>query len=167
MNRISRNVAFILRAERMIAKRRVAVAARKAGVFGAAAILGAAGLVFLNVAAYLALAERMDPALAAFALAVGDLLLALLLALVAGRMSAESAIAPVSELRDMAVADLEDEVEQTAAEVAALAAALKTAATHPLAAGAGLIGPLLAILLKVLRRDPAEKDRIPEDPDEA
>ncbi|RYH11665.1 phage holin family protein [Tropicimonas sp. IMCC6043] len=162
MNRISRNISFILRAERMIAKRRMAVVTRKAGFVGAAVVLGAAGLVFLNVAAYLALAERMDPALAALLLAAGDLILALILVLVAGRMSAEADIAPVREMRDMAVADLESEVEVAAAEVAAIADSLKTAARHPLAAGVGLIGPLLTILLKVVSRDPAEKDRISE-----
>ena len=55
MSRISRNISIILRSERLIAQRRMAVLRRQTGMMAAAGIAAGLGLVMLNGAAYLAL----------------------------------------------------------------------------------------------------------------
>ena len=166
MSRITRNIQIILRSERLMARRRAALAGRKLGLLGAAALLAAGALVFLNLAAYLALAARMDPALAALCLAGADILLAAILVAAGLSLSAEHEIAPVADLRDLAVADLEGELQQATEEARELSRNVRRIAHDPLGtAGFGLLAPLLGLILKNLRTDPAENDRV-EAPEE-
>ena len=153
MSRISRNISIIIRAEKLIARRQVAALGRRLAFVLAAAILGGLGLILLDVAAYLALTERLDPPMAALALALGNLLLAGLFILVANRMSVDRDVREVVEVRDMAIADLEGEVEDATEEVRDLTAGLTRLARDPLGvAGSSLLGPVLGQLLKQIRK---------------
>lgn len=163
MKRISQNIRIILRTERLIWKRQTAVAGRKAGLLGAAAVLGAVALVFLNLAAYFALSSRMDPALAALLLALGDILLAGLLLVLAKGQSADREVAAVSELRDMAIADLEADLEAAGSEAREMLQNVRTMASDPFSrAGLSVLAPLLSLLVKNLPLRSAEKDKITE-----
>ena len=70
MNRISRNLSIIIRSERLIARRRIAVLRLQAGLMAAAGVVAGIGLIMLNVAAYLALAEKIPPSAAALTAAI-------------------------------------------------------------------------------------------------
>lgn len=152
-SRIGRNISILLRAERLIARRQMALMRRQTGMAAAAAILGAVGLVMLNVAGFFGLSEVMQPALAALVVAVVNLVFAAILLIWARGLSADREVEQVTEVRDMAIADLEGEVEDAAAELRELAENLRRMAKDPLGtAGASLIGPLLSMLLKHLRK---------------
>jgi hypothetical protein len=150
MSRIGRNISIILRSERLIARRRAAVAGRQIGMFVAAGVLGGMALVMLDVAAYLALAKQMDPAFAALWVAGINVVLAGVLVALARTMSAESDIEAVSEVRDMAVADLEGEVQEATSEMRELADNVRKLARDPFSgSGVGALASLLGTILKV------------------
>ena len=69
------------------------------------------GIIMLNVAGYQALAGVVSKPVAAVIVAVVNLVLAGLLALLAGKSNVESEIAPVSEVRDLALKDLKAEIQ--------------------------------------------------------
>lgn len=101
----------------------------------------------------LALAARMDPAVAALIVAMVNLILAAVLISLAKSMSADGDIREVSEVRDMAVADREDEVQQATDEVRDLADNVRKMARDPFGSSAlHVLGPLLSMLLKNLRK---------------
>lgn len=153
MNRISRNLSIIVRSEKLIARRQLAAIGRRAGILGAAAILGAMALIMLDIAGYLALAAVMAPAWAALLVALVNVVLAVLLVAISGNLTAERDIREVCEVRDMAIADLESEVVLATAEARDLAAALRKLARDPWGSmGSSLLGPLLSILLKALKK---------------
>ncbi|SNT16012.1 phage holin family protein [Tropicimonas sediminicola] len=153
MSRITRNAAIAIRMEKLIARREVAAVGRQIGMTAAAGILGAVGLIMLNVAGYLALAARLEPWLAALIVAIVNLALAALLLLVARNVSADGDVEAAREVRDLALSDLEGEVVDAAAEVQGLANDLRTVARNPLsAAGLTALVPLLTLILKNLKK---------------
>lgn len=140
MNRISRNISIILKAERLIARRQIAVLRRQTGFMVAAGIVAAMALVMLNVAAYLALAQSMSPALAALIVAAVNTGLAILLVSLALNASSQNETAPAAEVRDLALADLEVELQNFAQEARATADDVRRMVRDPM----GLIAPGLA-----------------------
>ncbi len=121
MNRIGRNLSIILRAERLIARRHMAVLRNQTGMLVFAALVGGIGLVMLNLAGFLALKETMSPQLAAFLVALANMVLALVLVALALKQSAEPELEPVTELRDLAIEDLEAELQGAVGEARDLA----------------------------------------------
>ncbi len=153
MNRISRNISIIIKAERLIAQRRLAVMIRQTGFMAAAGIAAAIGLVLLNVAAYIALSQSIDPALAALLVAFGNFFIAILLMLMAKKSNGDSEIAAVSEVRDIAMDDLELELNAAGEQLKATAQNLRSMAKDPLGSIApGLIGALAGALLKQFKK---------------
>ena len=153
MNRISRNISIIFKAERLIAQRRMAVLRKQTGMMVCAGIAAGMALVMLNAAAYFALAERMSPASAALIVALVNLLLATVLAYYANRISADKDVEGVVEVRDMAMEDLEAEIADATAEVKDIAESLRRVARDPIGTALpGLITPLVGALLKNLRK---------------
>ena len=114
MSRISRNISIILRAERLIAQRHLTIAAKRTGFYAAAGLAVWLAVVMLNVAGFFWLSATLSKPLSALILAAGNLLLALLLALVgkhserAGRYHGGP-----SKLRDMALQDIETEIKDS------------------------------------------------------
>lgn len=162
MNRISRNISIILRAERMIARRHMAVLRNQTGLLVFAALVGAIGLVMLNIAAFYWLKTIWSPSAAALAVALVNIALAGLLVLIAGRLSAETALEPVTELRDLAFEDLENEMQGVMAEVQDVAANVRRIASNPLGAALPtLVLPLITALLRAMR------NRDGKDPEDA
>ncbi|MDV7144522.1 phage holin family protein [Tropicimonas sp. TH_r6] len=160
MSRLSRNIQIILRSERLIRGRQARVALRQTGFLAVAAVLGAIALVFLNIAAYQALATLMRPSLAALSLAGINVALAGILIAVASRLSAEREIEAVSEVRDMAVEDLEQEILSVTGEARELAQNVRRMAENPIStAGLSVMAPLLSAILKSLHHSPAQKGR--------
>ena len=148
MNRITRNLTTIYRIERLIARRRFSVVQRQAILIALAGVVALIGLIFVNWSLFLVLEMRMSPAAASAILAVVNIALAGLLALRAGRMNVEDEIAPAVEVRDLAIADLEAEVEDAAKEVRDIVNLLKGLRKDPFGSLTTLILPLVTAILK-------------------
>ncbi len=149
MNRIGRNLSVLLRTERLIARRRMTVLRDQSALISFAALVATLGLIMLNVAGFFALRQVLPPQGAALTIALVDLGLALLIVIVALRLNADRELAPVVELRDLALAELETDVQETAAEARALGADLRRVVRDPVGSLLpGLLGPLLALLAR-------------------
>ncbi|SMP10122.1 phage holin family protein [Shimia sagamensis] len=152
-NRISRNISIILRSERLIAQRHLAVLRRQTGLMAMALVVSAVGLVMLNVAAFFALQEVMTAAAAALIVGVVNFLLAGLFVLLASsKSSIEEDINAVSEVRDMAIEDLEAEVRQAADEAKSAVDAVKSMAANPLGGIApGVAASIAKAIVKAMK----------------
>ncbi len=148
MSRISRNISILYRAERLIAQRRLEVVRNQTGLMVFACVVAGIGLIMLSAAAYLGLSAVVAPALAALLVALANFLVAAGLVAVAGRLNVEKEIAPAVEVRDLAVEELERDVEHLSQEVQKLTGSLKTLHRDPLGSAAGMIVPILAAMLK-------------------
>ncbi len=143
MKRISRNISIALRAERLIAQRHMTVLRNQTGLMAAAGLVAGIGLIMVNIAAYHALSVALSPALAALIVAVGNFGLAIFLALAASRLSADADVQGATEVRDMAIEDLEAEFTQAVSEVQAVAADIQQMVKNPL----GTVLPALVVPL--------------------
>lgn len=153
MSRLVRNASVVLKSERLIARRRLAVLRAQTGMMMIAGVAGAVGLLAANAAIYFKLAETMSRAAAAGWLAAGNFVLAGLLILVAGRMNADRDVAAAEELRDLAMADLESEVSALTAQAQGLASTLGAVRRDPLGAALpGLVGVVISALLKARKK---------------
>ncbi len=148
MNRLSRNLTTIYRTERLITRRRLAVVQQQSVMMALAGIAVLAALVLLNVSLYFVLNAWMSSAASAAALALANLLLAGLLVLIAKRTNVEDEIAPAVEVRDMAIADIEDELEELATEARDVVQAVKSIGANPWGSLPALLIPLLTAILK-------------------
>ena len=117
MSRISRNIATILRAERLIAQRHVTVAAKRTGLYVAAGCFFSLVVILLNVAGFFWLTETLTKPVAALILAGVNLVLGVSLALAANATSPTADTAAAIELRDMAMQDIETEIRDNLNDV--------------------------------------------------
>ena len=157
MSRISRNISVILRAERLIAQRQVAVAAKRTGFYAAAGLTVGLAVIMLNVAGFFWLSETMSKSLAAVIVAGVNLILAVLLALAANSMTADSDTSAAVELRDMALHDIEDEVRDSLTEARETLTGLRRDPIGFLSPE--IISTLLGVLLKFVRRGKDKSDQ--------
>lgn len=152
MNRISRNLSIIVRSERLIAQRRLAVLRRQTVIMAAAGVVAGIGLLLLNAAAYLALSTMVSPAASALIVALVNIALAAVLISVATSINAEADVAPVAEVRDLAIEDLEAEIKDATEEARELADSVRRLARDPLGiAGSGAVGAIVSAVLKNLK----------------
>ncbi|MDJ0994928.1 MAG: hypothetical protein QNI90_15225 [Dinoroseobacter sp.] len=153
MNRISRNISIIVRSERLIAQRRLAVLRRQTGMMAAAGVAGGVGLLMLNAAGYLALSTVVSPAAAALIVAIVNLAIAAILVSIATNTNAEADVAPVAEVRDLALEDLEAEIKDATDEARELADSVRRMARDPLGlVGSGAIGAIATAVVKNLKK---------------
>jgi hypothetical protein len=148
VNRIIRNLTTIYRIERLIARRRFSVVQRQVILIALAGVVALIGLIFVNWSLFLVLEVRMSPAAASAILAVVNIALAGLLALRAGRMNVEDEIAPAVEVRDLAIADLEAEIEDVAKETRNIVNSLQRLHKDPFGSLTTFILPLVTAMLK-------------------
>ena len=149
MSRISRNISIILRTERMIATRHLTVLRNQSGLVAYAALIAVVGLVMLNVALFYFLAETVSSAMAAFLVAVINFVIAAVILFIASRMNAEHGLEGVTELRDMAISDIEADIEAAAEEARDVAENVRQLARDPVGSTLpSLIGPLISALLE-------------------
>ena len=152
-SRISRNAHIALRAERVIARRRLAVIRTQTGFMAFAGVMAAIGVLMVNVASFYWLSASFGNALAGGILAVVNFLLAAILATLASRMSAEHELEPVIEVRDLAMEDIEAELSDGLAEAKYLADNVRRIASDPLGSAApALLGPILSLLVGSLKK---------------
>ena len=148
MNRIGRNLTTIYRTERLITRRRIAVVQQQTVLMALAGLAALAGLILLNITIYLVLTKWVSPPVAAGILTVVNLGLAGVLASIAGRTNVEQEIESAVEVRDMAIADLEAELEGMSNEARQTVNAIKGLGANPLGSIATLLVPILTAALK-------------------
>lgn len=154
MKRIVRNTSIILRTQGLIAQRSLVVAHKKLALVLFAGLVALLGLLMLNVAAYQALQTPLGDPIAALIVAVVNFIIAAGLMLWAGKANADAEIYAVTEVRDMAVADLEAELDEMKDEATAIIEDLRGIRRDPLGAmTSSLLLPLLSAILKSLRSD--------------
>jgi hypothetical protein len=107
LNAAMRHARALWRAEMTMVEIRLGVFAKRTGLFAFAGLIGAFGLGFLNVAAYMALAPGWGDAAAMTIVAVADLVLAGIVLFIATRHARDAELALAEELRDQAVEALE------------------------------------------------------------
>jgi hypothetical protein len=152
-NRVGRNISVALRAERVIAQRRVAAIRKQTGMMAFAGLVAGIGVVMINVAAFFGLATSLGNAWAAVVVAMANFAIAALVALLASRADAEKDLDSVIEVRDLAMEEIEAELGDALDEARDLAANVRRIARDPLGtAGLGLIVPVLTLLAKTLKK---------------
>ncbi|MBL4599335.1 MAG: phage holin family protein [Rhizobiaceae bacterium] len=153
MNRISRNISIIVRTERLIAQRRFSVLRRQTGFMVAAGVVAGIGLVMLNTAAYFALAESMSQANSALIVSLVNIAIAVILFIIANKINADREVEAVAELRDMAIEELEMDMNEAAEEVKAVVQSVRNMARDPFGAIApGMLGTIASVIIKSLKK---------------
>ena len=153
MNRIGRNISIALRAERLIAQRKMEVIRTQTGLIAAAGLVAGIGLIMLNVASYYALETQLSPQAAALIVALANFVLAVLLGIYAGRINAGADVQGATEVRDMAVEDLEAEIENATREAQQIVSDVRQLVKNPLGSALpGVVGPLAKALMKSARK---------------
>lgn len=151
MNRISRNLTMILRAERMIARRNMAVFRNQTGLMVFAGMVTGIAVVMFNIAGFFALRETMSPQAAAVIIALVNLVIAASLAGAASKLSATPELEPITEMRDLAIEDIEADLLDTVQEVREVAANVQRIARDPL--GTALPALIIPALTSFLRNN--------------
>lgn len=136
-----------------MAQRRMAVLRRQTVMMVAAGITGGLGIVMLNGAAYFELASHLSKPMAALIVAVANFLVAGVFISMANHQSADADVASVAEVRDLALEDLEAEIQDATQEAKLLAQSVRTMARDPLGMFApGLLNALVSAVLKALKK---------------
>ncbi|CAN0589343.1 unnamed protein product, partial [Ectocarpus sp. 12 AP-2014] len=149
----------LLRAERLIAARRMSILQRQVVLFVIAGLFVAVALVMGNIAAYQWLLTMMATYWAATCVALGNFVIAAVLAFVAGRMPHEHALTSATEMRDLAIEEVEHEVDALVEEVRGTAHEVRVFVRDPFGAilPAALM-PLLTTLLSLLGGNKGQTD---------
>lgn len=149
MSRILRDLRIIVQAERLIAQRQFAVVRTRSGLLALAGGAAAIGVVMLNVGAFYALREPLGGAMAALAVAAVDFLLAGLLVAIALRINADRETESATQVRDMAIADLEREVQIATRDLELARTQLGAFARDP---GGMVLGKVVELIMGLLAR---------------
>lgn len=152
--RIWRNLSVILRTERLIARRRMAVLRGQSTLLALGGLIGIIGLVMLDVAALSALREVISPPLAALTVALVNLVLAAIIVAAALRMNAEAELEPVLAVQELAYSEIESDLEAAVTELREAGADIHRMVRNPLGnLLPELLAPLLAMLLSGSGKD--------------
>lgn len=152
--RIWRNLSVILRTERLIARRRMAVLRGQSTLLAFGGLIGIIGLVMLDIAALTALREVISPPLAALTVALVNLALAAITVFAALRMNADAELAPVLELQELTYGEIESDLEAAVTEIREAGEDIHRIVRNPLGnLLPELLAPLLAMLLSRSGKD--------------
>lgn len=110
----------LAKAEAILVRLHLRRAVRQMSLALAAALFGLLALAMLNVALYLYLSVRMDPALAAFAAAGVDLLIGVAAIIAAGRLELGSEAETAEMIRDRAITELAADAERVRQQLESL-----------------------------------------------
>jgi hypothetical protein len=151
-------IHLLLKAELILFRLQMRHTVRQAAFFVAAALLAILAVGMLNIALYLCLAPRLDNASAALAVAVVDIVLAVVAVVVAGRLQPGPEVDAVRALREATMANLTADTERVKTHITDLHDDIKqirTAVTGFLNFGGINLASLfqwVPILLRVLLR---------------
>jgi hypothetical protein len=133
------------------------VSLKQVGMLAFAALVGVFGVAMLDVAAFFALLPQWGHSGAALAVALGDFVLAIVVVVLAQFVKPGAEVQMLSEVRDMALEDLEAEVAGVESAFVQARKEMLDMVRHPLSALApGVLVPLLKSVVSGLR---AGKDK--------
>lgn len=153
---------LLLKAEMILFRLQLRRTLQQAAFYIAAVLLAVLAAGMLNIALYLYLAPRLDNASAALAVAIVDIVLAVVAVVVAGHLRLGPEVDAVRALREAAMAELIADAERVKTQIADLHDDIKrirTAVTGFLSFGGVNLASLfqwVPVLLRVLlrRKDP-------------
>ena len=156
MERLMRSLRIFWRSERLLVEYQLKQGTQRIQFNALAALVAVFGLAMLSVAAFFAIDPYWGHALAALTIGGVDLLLAVVLTLYARSLRPTPEVEMVREVRDMAIGDMEHELNLADAELKALKGEAQRFLRNPLdALLPGVIAPLLTGAAKGLK---ARKD---------
>ena len=112
MDDLIKKLRLLAKAEAILVRLHLRRAVRQVSFILVAALFGLLALAMLNVALYLLLAPRIDPALAAFAVAGMDLLVGVAAVVAAGRLELGPEAETAEMIRDRATSELAADAER-------------------------------------------------------
>ena len=112
MDDLIKKLRLLAKAEAILVRLHLRRAVRQVSLVLGAALFGLLALAMLNVALYLLLAPRIDPALAAFAVAGMDLLVGVAAVVAAGRLELGPEAETAEMIRDRATSELAADAER-------------------------------------------------------
>lgn len=118
MKPIVTNLRILWRAERLRAEAQLRDATHRISLLALAALVGVFALGMLNVAAFFALVPSQGSSMAAFWVAAADIVLALVLVVLALSRRSRPEMELIEEVRDTALANLEEEAAAVQAQIA-------------------------------------------------
>jgi len=147
---------IIVRAELALAEIRTRRAASRSAFFGVALVFLLLGLAMMTLAVYHALTPHMGPAWAAFTVALADTFIGIIVVLIARRAGpSENEEKLAREIREMAYAELNDDIQQVKSEFDQISSEVKrirSGVTAFTSGAAGTLGPVISMLIKILKR---------------
>ena len=117
MNEMIAKMRILAKAETILVRLRIRRMVRQASLVLAAALFGFLALVMLNVAFYLYLATRVDPALAALIVGGLDLAIGVFAVVAAGRLDLDPQVKEAEVLRDLASSELSASADRLQAQL--------------------------------------------------
>jgi len=142
LHRIFRHLRIVLRTESAIAEVRLRMLARRSTLFAFAGLIAVFGLGMLNAAAFLALQTLWGPVWAAAAAALGDFVVALIIAGIALALRTSPELNTAIELRQAALDGLEEEFRSVPGVARGPVDSILPA----------ILGPLLTGIIQALRK---------------
>jgi hypothetical protein len=112
MDDLIKKLRLLAKAEAILVRLHLRRAVMQVSLVMAAALFGLLALAMLNVALYLLLAPRLDPAMAAFVVAGADLLVAVLAVVAAGRLEIGHEATEAESIRNAAMQELTADAER-------------------------------------------------------
>ena len=151
MEHLVRSLTILWRSERLLAEYQLKQSSQKIQLNALAGLVGLFGLVMLSLAIFFALVPYWGHALSALAISSIDLLLAVVLILFARSRKPTAEVNMVTEVRDMAMSDIEEEFTLMQEEVVALKEGIHRFMQHPVdTLLPGAIGPLMSAVIRGL-----------------
>ena len=149
MHQTVRNIGIVLRSERLILQQHMSVAATRSWFVGLAILVAVLGLVMFNAAGFLALRPVNGAPLAALIVGVADFAVAGIVAALGARLDPQRDLRAVTEVRDIALRDLEDDMRTALDTAERLRGRAEVYARDP----AGMVlGKIIEQVLEGLRR---------------
>jgi hypothetical protein len=150
----------VTRAEILLLRIHLRAAAQQTVLYAAGLLVGVIAAAMIDVALYLYLAQLVNPHVAALIVAVANAVLAFALILMAARTRPGADVARVEEIRDLAVADLQadvDAVQQSLNEFTADVQRIRSGFGRLFQGSGGLgglmqLGPLVDLVTGWLKR---------------
>jgi hypothetical protein len=144
MEHLARSLKMVWQSERLLRENEIRLTLQKAQLSALAGLVGIFGLVMVSLAVFFLLVPHLGHSLAALGVGGIDLVLAILLMVWARGLKPAPELGLVKEVRDMALADVEEELALAEAEVIALKDDVRAFIRSPLdSLLPGTIGPLL------------------------
>jgi len=158
MEALIAKLRLLAKAEAILVRLHLRRAVRQVSFVLAAALFGLLALAMLNVAFYLFIASRIDPALAALSVAVLDLLLAAIAVVAASRLELGPEAETAEMIRDRASNEIAADAERLRAQLDDLGQDIKriraavTGITQPGGIGLPVIFQWIMMFVTYLRR---------------